>query len=150
SGAGIKHVLWTKQPASANNISRAIALSKKDPTFMFVVDDPLVADWIEEAAAANKTRLKIAVSVFAGGKRQGIENGKPALELAQRIASSKQMEFEGFMAYSGGAAHTHGWEARRKKSTDDLAGVRETVELARKSGLPVNIVSGGSTGTYNI
>src|SRR5207302_637960 len=32
----------------------------------------------------------------------------------------------------------------------DLAGVRETVELALKSELPVNIVSGGSTGTYNI
>src|ERR1700680_32477 len=43
SGAGIKHVLWTKQPASINNISRAIALSKRDQTFMFVVDDPIIA-----------------------------------------------------------------------------------------------------------
>ena len=33
SGAGIKHVLWTKQPASVNNISRAIALSKTRPDF---------------------------------------------------------------------------------------------------------------------
>src|SRR5437764_6497283 len=38
SGAGIKHVLWTKQPASLNNISRTIALTKRDPTFMFVID----------------------------------------------------------------------------------------------------------------
>src|SRR5580765_3909068 len=42
SGAGIKHVLWTKQPVSVNNISRAVALSKRDPTFQFVVDDPKV------------------------------------------------------------------------------------------------------------
>src|SRR5205085_1085247 len=41
SGAGIKHVLWTKQPASTNNISRTIALTKRDPTFMFVIDDPV-------------------------------------------------------------------------------------------------------------
>jgi 3-hydroxy-D-aspartate aldolase len=150
SGGGIKNVLWTKQPASVNNISRAIALSKRDPTFMFVVDDPLVADWVEEAAAARNTRLKIAVSVFAGLKRQGIENGRPAVELAQKVASSKRMDFEGFMAYSGDAAHTHGFEARRKKSANDLAGVNETVALAKKAGLPVNIVSGGSTGTYNI
>jgi D-serine deaminase-like pyridoxal phosphate-dependent protein len=54
------------------------------------------------------------------------------------------------MAYSGGAAHTKGWEARRIRSANDLAGVRESTALARKSGLPVNIVSGGSTGTYNI
>jgi len=150
SGAGIKNVLWTKQPASVNNISRAVALSKRDSTFMFVVDDPLVLNWVEEAAAASHTRLRIAVSVFAGMNRQGIENGQPAVDLAQRVASAKNIAFEGFMAYSGGAAHTKGWEARRKKSDGDLTGVRETVALAKKSGLPVNIVSGGSTGTYNM
>jgi 3-hydroxy-D-aspartate aldolase len=150
SGAGIQHVLWTKQPASQNNIARAIALSKKDPTFMFVVDDPLVVDWVEEAAAAHNANLKIVVSVFAGLERQGIENGTPAVELAQKVCSSKRMKFDGFMAYSGNAAHTKGWDARRQKSAKDLEGVQETVAMARKSGLPVNVVSGGSTGTYNI
>jgi D-serine deaminase-like pyridoxal phosphate-dependent protein len=117
---------------------------------MFVVDDPQVVDWVEEAAAARNARLKIAVSVFAGLTRQGIAAGQPALELAQKVAASKRMEFEGFMAYSGGAAHTKTWPVRRAQSAEDLAGVRETVELAHKAGLPVNIVSGGSTGTYNI
>ncbi|SPE38750.1 putative 3-hydroxy-D-aspartate aldolase [Candidatus Sulfopaludibacter sp. SbA6] len=150
SGAGIKNVLWTKQPASVNNIQRAVALSKKDPTFMFVVDDPQVVDWVEQAAIARSARLRIAVSVLAGMDRQGIENGRPAVELAQKVASSKRAQFEGFMAYSGNAAHTKTFEARRKRSSDDLAGARETVSLARQSGLPVNIVSGGSTGTYNM
>jgi D-serine deaminase-like pyridoxal phosphate-dependent protein len=54
------------------------------------------------------------------------------------------------MAYSGGASHTKGWENRRKKSASDLAGLQETLELSRKAGLRSNIVSGGSTGTYNI
>jgi len=150
SGAGIKNVLWTKQPASVNNIQRAVALSKKDPTFMFVADDPLVVDWVEEAAAARNARLRIAVSVWAGMDRQGIENGKPAVELAQRIASSKRAQLEGFMAYTGTAPHTKTWAARRKRSGDDLAGSRETVAMAKRAGLPVNFVSGGSTGTYNI
>jgi 3-hydroxy-D-aspartate aldolase len=132
SGAGIKNVLWTKQPASVNNIQRAVTLSKKDPTFMFVVDDPQVVDWVEQAAIARSARLRIAVSVYAGMDRQGIENGPPALELAQKVASSKRAQFEGFMAYSGNAAHTKTFEARRKRSSDDLAGVRETVSLARK------------------
>lgn len=150
SAAGIKGVLWTKQPASYNNLVRAIALSKRDPTFMFVVDDPGVADKIEQAAAAAKVKCRIAVSVFAGHKRQGIENGKPALALAQKVASSKNMQFEGFMAYSGDASHTKGWAARRQRSANDLSGVNESVALAKKAGLPVNIVTGGSTGTYNI
>jgi D-serine deaminase-like pyridoxal phosphate-dependent protein len=150
SGAGIKGVLWTKQPASANNIQRAIALSKRDPSFMFVVDDPQVLSWVEEAAAARGAKVRLAVSVFAGMTRQGIAGGKPAVELAQKVAASKRASFEGFMAYSGGAAHTKNWTARRKRSGEDLAYVRESVELAKKSGLPPGIVSGGSTGTYNI
>lgn len=149
-GAGLKNVMWTKQPASRNAIERAVALSKKDPTFSFVIDDPLVFDWIEQAAEAENARLKILVSVYAGMNRQGIENGQPAVQLAQKVASSKRMEFDGIMAYSGGASHTHGWQQRREKSAKDLAGARETVELCKKSGLPVNVFTGGSTGTYNI
>jgi D-serine deaminase-like pyridoxal phosphate-dependent protein len=60
------------------------------------------------------------------------------------------MQFEGFMAYSGAAAHTKGFANRRKRSMEVLAGARESRELALKSGLPVNLMSGGSTGTYNI
>jgi len=150
SNAGIKGVLWTKQPASMNNLLRAVALSRRDPTFMFVIDDPRVADQVEEAAGAAKVKCRVAVAVYAGLTRQGIANGKPALELAQKIHSSKNMALEGFMAYSGGASHTKGFAARRKKSADDLSGVQETVALARKAGLPVGIVSGGSTGTYNM
>jgi D-serine deaminase-like pyridoxal phosphate-dependent protein len=150
SRAGIKGVLWTKQPVGMNNIQRAVALSKEDPTFMFVADDAQVIDWLEEAAAARNAKLRIAVSVFAGMARQGIDGGQPALELAQKVSSSGRMQFEGFMAYSGAAAHTQGFEARKKKSMEVLAGVRETRDLAKKAGLPVNLISGGSTGTYNI
>jgi D-serine deaminase-like pyridoxal phosphate-dependent protein len=150
SGAGIKNVLWTKQPVGFNNIQRAVALSKKDPTFMLVTDDAKVVDWLEEAAAAQHAHLRVVVSVFAGMTRQGIEGGQPALELAQKVCTSSRMEFEGFMAYSGGAAHTKGFELRKQKSMDVLAGVRESKALALKAGLPVNIMSGGSTGTYNI
>jgi D-serine deaminase-like pyridoxal phosphate-dependent protein len=150
SNSGIKNVLWTKQPVSVNNIQRAIALSKKDPTFMFVSDDAKVLDWVEQAAAAYNTKVRIAVSVYAGMPRQGIAGGQPALDLAQKIDTSKHMHFEGFMAYSGNAAHTKGFEARKQKSMEVLADVRQTHDMAKKSGLPVNIVSGGSTGTYNI
>src|SRR5271168_276311 len=101
SGAGIKNVLWTKQPVGINNIQRAVALSKKDPTFMLVTDDAQVVDWLEAASAAHNAKLKILVSVYAGMTRQGIDGGQSAVELAQKISSSKRMQFEGFMAYSG-------------------------------------------------
>ncbi len=150
SKAGIKGVLWTKQPAHPNNIVRAIDLTKSDPTFMFVIDDPLVVDWVEQAASAAKVKPRVLASVFAGLERQGIENGKPAVDLARKIRASKLMSFEGYMAYSGGASHTKGWEERRKKSQFDLSGLQETLALSRKDGIPTGIVTGGSTGTYNM
>ena len=54
------------------------------------------------------------------------------------------------MAYSGEAAHTKGFENRKKASMEVLGGARETRDLAKKAGLPVNIMSGGSTGTYSL
>ncbi len=83
-------------------------------------------------------------------KRHGMQPGQPALELAQKVDSSKHLHLQGIMGYSGGASHTHGWEKRREKSGKDLAGLQETAELCRKAGLPIKLVSGGSTGTYNI
>lgn len=150
SGAGIKGVFWTRQPAGKNNITRAVALSKRDPTFVLVADDPITVDQLEQAAATAGVKLNVAVDVFAGLTRHGIEAGQPALELAQKVNSSKHMRLAGLMGYSGGASHTKGWENRRKKSQNDIAGLLETVESCKKSGLPVNFVSGGSTGTYNI
>jgi D-serine deaminase-like pyridoxal phosphate-dependent protein len=150
SSSGIKNVFWTRQPAGKNNIARTVALSKKDPSFMIVVDDPIIAGQVEEAAAAAGTKCNVVVDVFAGLTRHGMQGGQPALELAQKVDSSKRFRLIGLMGYSGGASHTRGWEERRKKSCDDLAGLIQSVELCRKSGLPVSIVSGGSTGTYNI
>lgn len=150
SNSGIEGVLWTKQPASYNNLSRAIALTRKDPTFMFVVDDSRVVDLVQEAAAAARVKARVAVAVFAGLKRQGIANGQPAVDLAKKIITSKNISLEGFMAYSGTASHTRTFAARRRQSELDLSGVHETIALAKKSGLPIGIVSGGSTGTYNM
>ena len=70
---------------------------------MFVVDDPTIADWVEEAAGASNAQCKIVVDVFAGMKRHGMQAGQPALELAQKVDSSKHLKLQGVMGYSGGS-----------------------------------------------
>jgi D-serine deaminase-like pyridoxal phosphate-dependent protein len=150
SRAGIHNILLTRQPTSKNNIGRVIALAKHDPTFGTVVDDPLSAEWLQAAAAAEGLKLRTVVDVYAGLTRHGIESGAPALDLAKQVDRSKNLKLVGMMGYSGGAAHTHGWNERLKKSREDTAGMLETVAAARSAGLPMEIVTGGSTGTYNI
>jgi len=148
--AGIRNALLTGQPAGVNKIGRAAALAKKDPTFTVAVDDPRIAEQLEEACAAAGSKLNIMTDVHAGLTRQGCRPGETALKLAQKIDSSKNLKLAGLMGYSGNASHTKGWEERKKKSQDDLAGLLESVALCRRSGMEVKIITGGSTGTYNI
>jgi len=150
ASSGVRGILLTRQPSSKNNIQRTVALARREPTFATVADDPLVADWLQDAAAAEKTKLRVVVDVYAGLTRHGIEPGEPAIELAKKVDSSKNLKLIGLMGYSGGASHTKGWEERKKKSEGDLAGLRDSLALARQAGLPIEIITGGSTGTYNI
>jgi D-serine deaminase-like pyridoxal phosphate-dependent protein len=115
-----------------------------------VADDPITVDLLDEACGAAGSKLNLLVDVYAGLTRQGIQPGQPALAVAQKIDKSKNLRFAGVMGYSGNASHTNGWENRKARSMADLSGLLETAELCRKSGLVVNILTGGSTGTYNI
>jgi D-serine deaminase-like pyridoxal phosphate-dependent protein len=148
--SGVHGVLHTCQPAGRNQIARTVALARRDTTFTGVVDDPITVDALGEALAAAHVKMNVIVDVYAGLDRQGCPPGETALGIAKKVDQSKYMKLAGIMGYSGGASHTHGWEARKKKSTGDVAAMLDTVELCRKSGLPVEIITGGSTGTYNI
>lgn len=150
SNSGIRGVLHTCQPVGRNKVSRAVALAKKDPTTNWVVDDPITVDTLEEAAGAAHTKMNIVVDVYAGLTRQGAQPGDTALALAHKVAKCKNLHLIGIMGYSGGASHTHGFEARKKRSAEDIAGMLDTAQRAKKDGLPIQIVTGGSTGTYNI
>jgi D-serine deaminase-like pyridoxal phosphate-dependent protein len=148
--AGIRGILHSCQPAGKNKIGRAVALAQQDSTALWVADNPLTVDQLNEAAAAAGATMNVLVDVYAGLSRQGIQPGPPALALAQRIDQASNLRFAGLMGYSGYASHLQGFEERRQRSMADLEGLNETVELCRKAGLEVPIRTGGSTGTYNI
>lgn len=150
SGAGIKNTLHTVQPAGKNKIWRAVMLASKDPTAMFVADDPETVDLLDEAAAVAKVRMNMLIDLYAGLTRAGHATGTPGVQLAKKIDSKKNLKFVGVMGYSGGASHTKGFAARKQKSIADVGPVVETAMMCKKAGLNVNYVTGGSTGTYNI
>ncbi len=150
SANGISGLLWTAQPVGPDKTARFVALAKKDPASMTAVDDPAVVDRLNEAAGAAKTRLRLVVDIDVGIGRQGVHTPQEALELAQRIDRAPHLHFAGLMGYSGAASHAPGWENRRNVSRREVAKLLEAAALCRQSGLPVDIVTGGSTGTYNI
>jgi D-serine deaminase-like pyridoxal phosphate-dependent protein len=150
SANGLRGLLWTTQPVGPDKTARVIALARKDPGFLCAVDDAAVVESLNEAAGAAKVKAGVVVDIDVGIGRQGVLTAQEALELAQRIGKSPHLVFGGLMGYSGAASHAKGWENRRKVSQDAVAKLLDAVALCRKAGIQVPIVTGGSTGSYNI
>ncbi len=105
---------------------------------------------IGREAAADGVALNLLVDVDVGNRRTGIAPGEPALALARAVAAQPALRFRGLQGYAGHCAHVIGWSARHAASRAALAPLMETRSMIERAGLPVEIVAGGSTGTWDI
>jgi 3-hydroxy-D-aspartate aldolase len=150
SAAGVKGLLITSELVGKPKIERLIKLVRRAPATMTVVDNADHAKQLNDAAAAAKLTLNVMIDVDPGGRRTGVPPGEQAVALAEKVASLPNLKLRGIHGYSGASAHVNTFDARRKHSTDVMRPVLETFANLKKRGLPVEIMSGGSTGTYNI
>ncbi|MGO9922877.1 MAG: DSD1 family PLP-dependent enzyme [Isosphaeraceae bacterium] len=148
--AGIPGVLLTSPIVDPGKVARMIALMRKDERVLLAVGHPREAKLIMEAAEANQVVANVLVDLDVGDQRSGVLPGRPALELAQLMGRSKWLRVEGVQAYSGMASHVVGFDERKQASLAAMARAVETRELLARSGFDTAILSGGSTGTYNI
>jgi 3-hydroxy-D-aspartate aldolase len=148
--AGIGGVLLTSPVVDPGKIGRIVALAGSGNKIMLAVGHLREAQLLAEAAEAAKIGLDVLVDLDVGDKRTGIAPGQPAVELAQQIARSKRLAVRGVQAYAGHASHTVGFEARQRVSSDAMAKAVATREAFERAGFDAKILSGGSTGTYNI
>jgi D-serine deaminase-like pyridoxal phosphate-dependent protein len=108
------------------------------------------AELLAEAAEAAKVELDVLVDLDVGDKRTGCLPGEPAVELARQIARSKRLHIRGVQAYAGHASHVVGFAERERVSRVAMSQAAETKSLLSQAGFDAQILSGGSTGTYNI
>lgn len=148
--AGITGVLLTSPIVELAKIARMISLVQREKTTMLSVGHPREVELLAEAAGAAGVTVDVLVDVDIGDRRTGILPGQPAVELAQFIAKHKRLRVRGVQSYAGHASHVIGWEAREKTSREAMGKSVETRELLNKAGFDAAILSGGSTGTYNI
>ena len=146
---GVKGLLVTGAVIGRHKIERVVQLARMRPDTMFCVDNVQNAQDLNEAAAAQKLKLNLAIDLYVSG-RTGIRTGQPALALAQSIAGMKNVRLAALQAYAGNASHRNGFEARRDFSREVMAPAVETRRMIEKSGIECAMLTGGSTGTYNI
>ncbi len=145
---GIGGLLVTTAVIGKAKIERAIRLASRNPDTIFVVDHVANIRDLNDAAGLSGLRLNLAIDLLIG--RTGVEMGQPALELAQMIDSLPHVQLAGLQSYDGGASHTNGFEKRKIRSQETMARAVETRRLIEQSGIACPLVTGGSTGTYNI
>ncbi len=102
------------------------------------------------AAAAAGRVLDVLVDVDVGHRRTGVPPGAPALDLARAVAARRSLRLRGLQGYAGHCAHVVGWKARREASLGAMAGLMDTRRRLEREGLAVDVVAGGSTGTWDI
>ncbi len=142
---GIRGLLVTTAVVGKHKIARAIALARKAPDTMFVVDDADNARAISNAARGGAP-VKLLIDLYFG--RTGIEPGEPALDLARLVAALPHVTLEGLQSYDGQAAHTTPFAARGDRTNGNMARAVATKAMIEAAGIRCPIVTGGSTGTY--
>ncbi len=146
---GIGGLLVTTAVIGQHKIERAVQLARLKPETIFCVDDARNAAGLDDAARVAKMRLNLAIDLYVGN-RTGIPAGQPAVALAQAISQRKNVRVAGLQAYAGHASHRSGFEARRDLSRGVMQTAVETRRLIEAGGIACPMLTGGSTGTYNI
>ena len=126
-----------------------MAIRKAHPNFIQAVDEEQNARDLSAAAKEAGVVADVVIDV-AVGTRSGIPAGDGALALAQLVDRLPNLKLRGMLSYDGGVQHAKGFAARKAKALEDIEPNVETFEAMKKSGLNMEIFSGGGTGTYNI
>ena len=146
---GITNVLMTGVNISIPKVQKAMALRKKYPGFIQAVDNPQNAQDLQDAAKAAGITPDIVVDINMV-KRSGVLPGEPALALAQMVDKFPNLKFHGILAYDGGVQHVTGFQKRKEQALKNFEAAVISYDLMKKSGLNLEIFSGGGTGTYDI
>jgi 3-hydroxy-D-aspartate aldolase len=105
-------------------------------------------DHLSSAAQRFGTVLECLVEIDVGAGRCGVEPGRTAVALANKIASAKGLKFSGLQGYQGTAQHISEYREREAKIAAAVEMVKATVALLQQEGLQCEIVGGAGTGSY--
>jgi D-serine deaminase-like pyridoxal phosphate-dependent protein len=147
--AGICDILIANQIIGPHKITRLVNLARTTEV-MVAVEEEANARALSEAALAKGVGLRAIIEVDVGMGRCGVAPGPEALALAEKMVALPGLRFEGMMGYEGHTVTVPDLGERRRAAEEAMARLIATRDLLLERGIPVNIVSAGGTGTYQI
>jgi D-serine deaminase-like pyridoxal phosphate-dependent protein len=147
AGAGIRDIFIANQIVGPHKVRRLAELAKRAEVRVCVDDADNVGQLSRAAREAGAT-VGVLVEVEMGMKRCGVEPGEPALALARQIHASPGLRFLGLQGYDGHLQMVADPAERRAKCLQSLERLVGTRRLIERSGIPVEVVTGAGTGTW--
>jgi D-serine deaminase-like pyridoxal phosphate-dependent protein len=141
-------ILIANQVIGRDKAARVADLAKS-VNVKVAVESELGLEQMSEAAQRSGSTVGALVEVNIGF-RAGTGPGEPAVGLARRAADLSGVELRGLMGYAGHAAAMEGRSQRDPAERSAMERLLTSMAAVREAGLPCEIVSAGSTGTYDI
>ncbi len=146
---GVSGLLITSEMVGEPKVSRLMDVVCALPDTMVVIDDEQNATDLQNAAMRKGVTLSVLLDLDVGQKRTGVTSAEAA-RLADAIGNMKNLALKGICAYAGHTAHIASFDQRSLQSRRAMEQAVSTRDLLRRNGHNMEILSGSSTGTYNI
>ena len=130
--AGIDDILIPYNIVGKPKLKRLTALVQR-ARITVALDSEETATGISQQAIADGCVVPVIVELDTGSGRCGVQSPQAAQHLAQQIVKMQGIDFQGIMTYPS--------NVRAKPF------IEETLDLLSSDGIPVNIISGGGTGS---
>lgn len=144
---GIRDILIANQIVGPHKMQRLGQLAKR-AALRVCVDNADNVDQLSRAMQAAGATLGVLIEIDIGMARCGIPPGEAAIGLAQRIAKSPGLRFDGLQGYDGHLQMIPDAAERRSKCLQGLLQLIGTRRLIEKAAIPVAVVTGAGTGTW--
>jgi D-serine deaminase-like pyridoxal phosphate-dependent protein len=145
--AGLTDVFVANEVVGPLKLRRLAELARRASVRVCVDDPDNVAEMSRAARDAGVT-VGVLVEVDVGQGRCGVEPGEPALDLARRVHASPGLRFLGLQGYDGHLQMLPDPAERRARCREGADKLLATRRLIERAGIPVEVVTGAGTGTY--
>lgn len=146
---GVTDVLITGAVVGGAKAARLANLTR-DATVTVAIDCADHLEALQAAAARADARIGILVEVDVGQNRCGVRSSDQAVALAVQAERSSHLIFRGLQGYNGAIQQIADHGERKARAADALGILMDAASSVARTGIEVEILSGGGTGTVPI
>jgi len=147
--AGIADVLIANQLTHPDKVRAAAELARSH-RLTIAVDDVRNVEQLARAADDAGARLELLIELDVGMGRCGVRTQEEALPLAERIGELDALTLRGIQAYEGHCMLEPDPDKRVADANTANQMAIDAFDFLAERGHPVQVISGGGTGTYYI